>query len=434
MLLFLETSMKLEKLDIARINEAFSPAREIDDPTHFVGRPYEITKGIEALSNPGGFLVFYGLRGVGKSSIARQICRIASGDMTLPKALDVERLIPSRGFNFKVHYFQCDKFVVDVKGLLKRLLFGDEDNASLFSLTTAGERRLAEFKRAVRAEGGFSFFGTKIGASGTEDKTYKPYVSDDEIQQFRQLLGTIRKDNQNKSGLLILIDEFDTLEDKTGFASIVKACSSEYVKFGVVGIAGSVSELINDHESIGRQIDMIRVPLMPEHECKKILKKAEWLVGNAIIFEDDAADSIARLAEGFPYFVHLLGKEAMLLAFRRKSNYVTQHDIDNLFETIAEGRLGTIYEDIYHRAVKTSVQRELLLKLFSEQTADEINTEPVYTAAKGFEITNPSQLMKELTADTHGSPVLTKVRERYYRFTDPVFKVYARMRQWKMGS
>lgn len=424
--------MKFEKLDITRINKAFSPAREIDDPTHFVGRPHEITKGIEALSNPGGFLSVYGLRGVGKSSIARQICRIATGDMTLPKALDVERLIPSRGFKYSVHYLQCDKFVTDVKGLLKRLLFGDEDNPSLFSLTKAGDRRLTEFKRTVQAEGGVGFFGAKLGASGTEDKTYMPYVSDDEIQQFRQLLGTIRKDNQDKSGLLIMVDEFDTLENKKGFASIIKACSSDYVKFGVVGIASNVSELINDHESIGRQIDMIRVPLMPEYECKKILKKAEWLVGNAIVFENSAADAIAHRAEGFPYFVHLLGKEAMLIAFKRNSSTVGQEDVELLFKIIAEGRLGTIYEDIYHRAVKSSGQREILLKLFSEQITDEINTEPVYMAAKEFGITNPSQLMKELTAETQGSPILTKVRDRYYRFTDPVFKVYARIRQWKM--
>jgi len=425
--------MKFENLDIEAINMAFSPAREIELPTHFVGRPDEISKGIEALSNRGGFLAVYGLRGVGKSSIARQLCRIAEGDITLPRALAVEKLVPSRGFNYAVHYFQCDKFVSNVKGLLKRLLFGDEGNSSLFSLTHAGDRQLTEFKNTIAAQGGVGFFGGNLGASGGEEKTYKSYVSDDEIQQFRQLLGTIRKDNQNKRGLLIMIDEFDTLADKTGFASIVKACSSDYVKFGVVGIAGNVSELVNDHESIGRQIDMIRVPLMPDHECKKILKKAEWLVGNAIVFEnEETAEAIAQRAEGFPYFVHLLGKEAMLLAFRRGSTTVTNEDIKVVFRTISDGRLGTIYEDLYHRAVKTSAQREMLLKLFSEQASDEISTEAVYSAAKEFGISNPSQLMKEFTADSQGSPILKKVRDRYYRFTDPVFKVYARMRHWKM--
>ncbi len=314
------------------------------------------------------------------------------------------------------------------------MLFGDDDNPSLFSLTKDGERRLTEFKRTLEAKGSLGLFGTEVGATGAEEKTYRPLISDDEVQQFRQLLGTIRKDNQKKSGLLILIDEFDTIADKSGFASIVKTCSSEFVKFGVIGIAGSVSELVSDHESISRQIDIIPVPRMLEQECQQILRKAEWLVGGKIIFQENAVTAIAQRAEGFPYFVHLLGKEAMLLAFKRSSSQVTQDDIDVLFETISEGRLSTIYEDVYHRAVKSSAQRELLLKLFSEQPADEINTEAVYAAAKGFDITNPSQLMRELTATSGSSPILTKVRDRYYRFTDPVFKVYARLRQWKISK
>lgn len=424
--------MKVDDLDIRYIHEAFSPAQAIEDPKYFVGRPEEITKGVEALSNPGGFLSVYGLRGVGKSSIARQIARIATGDNTLPRTLDIVRLMPNRGFDFLVHYFQCDKFVTDVKSLLQRLVFGDDSNSSLFALTKGGDRRLVEFKRAIEAEGGLGFFGTKIGASGSEESTFSPYVSDDQIQQFRQLLGTIRKDNQERTGLLILIDEFDTLKNKDGFASIVKACSSDFIKFGVVGIAGSVSELVNDHESIGRQIDIIRVPLMPSYECSQIIKKAEWIAKGAIEFESDAINAIADRAEGFPYFVHLLGKEAMMLAFKRKSAKVNHEDISALFEMIAAGRLRTIYEDVYHRAVKTSGQRELLLKLFAEKSEDEINTEEVYSAAKELDVSNPSQLMRELTASYGGSPILTKVRERYYRFTDPVFKVYAKLRQWKI--
>jgi len=40
--------------------------------------------------------------------------------------------------------------------------------------------------------------------------------------------------------------------------------------------------------------------------------------------------------------------------------------------------------------------------------------------------------MKELTQPQDSSiAVLTKLREQYYRFTDPVFKVYAKLRTWK---
>lgn len=233
--------------------------------------------------------------------------------------------------------------------------------------------------------------------------------------------------------MLILIDEFDTIQDKEGFASIVKACSSDFVKFGIIGIAGSVAELMRDHTSIGRQIDAIPVPLMPQYELGDILKKGEYVVDHAITFEDTAANVITERSEGFPYFTHLMGKESMVLAFERGSPRVTNQDIENLSIMISEGRLRCIYEDLYHDAVKHSPQREILLKLFAEQSYDEINTEEVYALAKDFDITNPSQLMKQLTNPDSPTvaPALVRIRERYYRFSDPVFKAYSRLRNWK---
>ncbi len=423
--------MNLKDLDITRIHKAFSPAQDIRAPQRFVGRKQEIETGMVALLNYGGFLAIFGLRGVGKSSIAYQLKLIAEGDKILPNVFGFKSLIPKKGFRFLAHYIRCDRFIQNIGDLLKRLMFGDDDNPSLFSLTKTGDKRLTEFKKILKGEGGLGFFGAKLGASGTKEKTYKAYVSDDIVQQFRQLLGTIRKDNQDKTGLLILIDEFDAISNKEGFASLVKSCSSDFVKFGVIGIATSITELVKEHTSIGRKVDIIRVPLMPLSELIHILRRAEHIVDHAIIFEDSAAQAIADRAQGFPYFVHLLGREAMLMTFKRMSLKVTDEDIEQLAHRINDGRLSTIYEEIFQDAVKHSAQRELLLKIFAEQEEDEIHTEEVYALAKELGVTNPSQLMKELTTLQDKAAVLVKVRERYFRFSDPVFKIYARIRNWK---
>jgi hypothetical protein len=421
----------LKNLDIQKIQKAFSPAMEIQDPHLFVGRKQEVQSGMTALLNPGGFLAIFGLRGVGKTSIAYQIKLIAEGNRVLPGIFHLEQLIPRRGFNFIVHYVRCDGFIKNIGDLLRRLMFGDEANPSLFSITKLGDRRLKEFSRTMESQGGFNFFGAKIGTSGKEESKYESYISGDISQQFRQLVGTIRKDNQNKTGLLIIIDEFDTIPDKEGFASLVKTCSSDYVKFGIVGIAGSITELVNDHTSIGRQIDMIRVPPMPEDELQHILRRAEYAVDETITFDEPAAHAIATGSEGFPYFSHLLGRETMIMAFMQQSTKVTSAIVEALHQNISQGRLNTIYEDVYQNAVKHSAQREVLLKIFAEQKEDDIHTEEVYSLARDLGITNPSQLMKELTSTEESGSVLTKVRERYFRFTDPVFKVYARLRSWK---
>lgn len=427
--------MDINKLDVKRIHNAFSPAQEITDPKQFVGRTDEIRNSINALLNPGSFIALFGLRGVGKSSIGRQIKLIAEGDKTLPSALGLERSLPKSGFNFIVHYYTSDGFVTNTSDLFKRMLFGDENNPSLFTLTKSGDKQLAEFKRTVGMDGSGGFFGAKLSVKGQEESKYIPYVSDDLIQQFRALLGTIRKDNQDKDGLLILIDEFDTIDNKEGFASIVKACSSDFVKFGVIGIASNGTELIKDHSSIARQIDFIHIPLMPELERLQILKKAEYRVDHAITYDEPAMTQICERSEGFPYFVHLLGKEAMLLAFERNSSKVSFDDIEALSKKIAEGRLTNVFESVYHDSVKNSPQREILLKLFAEVKDNEIYTSDVYNDAIEMGITNPSQLMKQLTSpdDPKLSPVLTKIRDKYYRFTDPVFKVYAKIRNWKFN-
>ena len=418
-------------IDIKKIDNAFSPAQEISKPELFVGRKEELKSGMLALNNSGSFLSIYGLRGVGKSSIAHQISIIASGNEILPRALGLKKYIPNKGFKYITYYIKCDKFIANVFDLIKRILFGDDINPSLFSLTKSGERKLDSFKKVVEMQGSIGIAGNKLATKGQEEELFKTYISDDIVQQFKQILGTIQKDNQSRSGILIIIDEFDTLRDKSGFSSIIKTCSSSFVKFGVVGIANTITELVEDHASIGRQIEPIEINRMPEYELLEILTKAEYLVDREIVFDEHAKNIIVKRAEGFPYFVHLLGRESMIIAFERNQKTIDSNVIDELGEKITNGRLKTIYEDIYHSAVKSSPQREILLKAFSECDSDEIFSEEIYRLTKDLTVTNPSQLMKELTAPDKGSPILIKIREKYYRFSDPVFKVYARIRNWK---
>lgn len=422
-------------MDIQDIQNAFSPAHEIIDPNLFAGRRSEIRDGIISLNNTGSFLTIYGLRGSGKSSVAYQIGHIARGDKTLSNMLQLTKLLPrKRGFNFIVHYVKCDIFIKNTYGLIKRILFGDESNPSLFSMTKAGEKKFEQMKNIIESEASANIFGVKLGLKGKKEEIYQNYISDDLIQQFRQVLGTVQKDNQNKSGILILIDEFDTIKDKSGFSSIIKTCSSPFVKFGIIGIANTITELVEDHASIGRQIESINVRLMSENELAEILSKAVYRLGRKIIFDEIAQEAIIKRAEGFPYFVQLLGREAMLLAYEFDLKTIDKRVINFIREKISEGRLKTIYEEIYHSAVKNSPQRELMLKAFSEVEKEEIFSEDVYRLVKELDVTNPSQLMKELTSPEKGVPILVKIRDKYYRFSDPVFKVYAKLRNWKYES
>lgn len=419
-------------MDISKIQSAFYPSTEISEPAFFVGRKNEIQNLITALGEAGSCIAIHGLRGVGKSSIARQLTRIASGDRTLIELFKLQRSVPQRGYDFIVISVTCDAYTNNVMDVLKRIVFGDNGTSGLFEHTAAGDKRVESIKSTFRASGSVGLFGAKIEGGGQDEVTYTTVLSDNLMQQFKQLLGTVQKDNQGKTGLLIVIDEFDVLEDKAGMGSVIKTCSSNYVKFAISGIASTVTNLVEDHSSIARQLHPVLISKMPTEELHIILKRAEHHIGNRICFNDDAAELIVSSAEGFPYFVHLIGKQALLEAFQNDKARIEYSDIIKVKNDISSGRLKTVYEETYHSAVKESPQRELLLKLFSEEATDEMNTEGVYTAAKDLGVTNPSQLMRELTQPQDGSlPVLTKLRPHHYRFTDPVFKVYAKLRTWK---
>ncbi|PSL46335.1 hypothetical protein CLV51_103313 [Chitinophaga niastensis] len=422
-------------MDITKIQTAFFPSREITDPDFFVGRHDEIKDSMVALSEEGSFIAIHGLRGVGKTSIAKQIKLIAEGNTYLSRILNLEKYIPRKGFNYLTITTTCDLFTRSTYDIVKRIVFGDNESAGLLAFTSTGDRRIESIKESFKTEGSVGLFGLKVDAGSGDEITYKTILTDDLIQQFKQILGAVQKDNQSKSGILIIIDEFDVLKDKKGFASIVKSCSNNHVKFAISGIAGNITEIIEDHTSIGRQLHNIHVNLMPEDELYGIISRAEHHIANKIYFAEDAKYEMVKSAEGFPYFVHLLGKQALLDAFETGKMIISQKDIMHIEQSISKGRLRTIYEEIYHSAVKESPQRELLLKLFAEEKEDVIFSEPVYASAKDFGVKNPSQLMKELiTPQGQTLNVLTKIREKYFRFTDPVFKVYAKLRTWKFEN
>ncbi len=418
-------------MDIRKIHSAFFPSSEIMDPEFFVGRKSEIQHAMLGLQEQGAFLSFYGLRGVGKSSLTQQFRQIAEGNERLPKILNLEKFLPKRGFNYLTHYVSCDTSVKNVDDLVKRIMFGDNNTPSLFSHTHQGDRSLKQTKEVLKLGGGVNILGVKLEGAGTEENVFAPRLSDDLIQQFKSLLGSIEAQNRRKEGLLIIIDEFDVLKFKEGFGSLVKTCSNNFIKFAITGIANSITELIVDHSSVGRQLHAIEIEKMPKEEMYGILSRAEHQISYEIVFTELAKHAIIEQSEGFPYFVHLIGKQAFIDAYGNEQSKIDDKDIKLINDKICRGRLTTIYENIYHDAVANSRDKELLLKLLADEESDEIYLPPVIECAENLGVNNPTELLVELNIDFTKKGMLTAVRTDYYRFLDPVAKVYTRIRNWE---
>ena len=98
----------------------------IRDPARFVGRTELIRDCMKALDTPLGLIAVYGKRGVGKSSLLRQVQQMALGDYTLAKKAGLQTSIPANARKYLTVYYTCDSMISSGTDLLSRLC-NDQD-------------------------------------------------------------------------------------------------------------------------------------------------------------------------------------------------------------------------------------------------------------------------------------------------------------------
>ncbi len=101
---------------------AFRPGLAIDTPAKFAGRKHVIEQLTDALHVDGSTPVIYGERGLGKTSVAHQIERIALGDVELLESLDLARLALAEGHRFVTFYLSCTDDIRNKDELLQRFI------------------------------------------------------------------------------------------------------------------------------------------------------------------------------------------------------------------------------------------------------------------------------------------------------------------------
>lgn len=233
--------------------------------------------------------------------------------------------------------------------------------------------------------------------------------------------------------MLFIIDEFDQIQDKSGFASFLKALATNVpnVKFCIVGVAHEIQDLMKEHASTDRLFagGIINLPVMKDEELKEIIRGAEKSIDSFISFDDNATNKVVALAQGHPYMVHLIGKYALRMAYKNVVREISQDSVDATLVGIAESGADPVLEGRYKKAVASSNQREVVLKALAEVQAREleIHTADAYKRAIDNGVDNPSQFVGHLVTDDYGAEIL-KIRERYYRFKDSLFVAYTNAR------
>lgn len=377
---------------IKNILEAFQPAKEISDPERFSGRKKQLEQGAELLLSSDHIFI-HGNRGIGKSSLARQLAIIASGKNDLLKSIGSD--LANEKFDFVTCLFVRDSSVRNINQLLYRLLID--------------ESALAQWS-------GFLGLG-EVGAYDLDGELNPRLVSD-----FWQRVSKISALTEN--GLAIFVDEFELIDDHSGFASLIKANPAKCV-FVVTGIGKTEQELVRDHESIKRQLSTgtLRVPNMTEEELSIIISKAQDYLSNEITFEIEAVQNLVKLVGGHPYLLHLIGKQALRVAFQKKKSSISQDLIDEALKQIVTESIDGSLESRYLKTIGSSKNREKFLRIIALQKDDVVSTGTIYPEAEAQDIDNPSYWLGELQKEAYGSE-LEKVSDQYYKITDPLFKAY----------
>lgn len=416
----------------------------IRDPSRFVGRTEPIRDCIIALNSATGLISVFGKRGVGKSSLLRQIQQMALGEYALVKRAGLSHLIPARPRTYLTVYYSCDSLIKDGKDLLSRLCNDQNADDSLLRLVPNDGKDIVEFSRTKEVSAGADLKVVNWGAKGVESSKYAKVLPNDIVQTFRNFVDAVVvhqvHNRMKRDGLLIILDEFDVIENKEGLGSLIKSLTTPEVKFAVCGVGRDLADLIQDHASVERLIEQGVLPVkpMPLAESEGIIHRAAELFAGEMKFQPGIATKLAELGQGYPYFVQLIGKQCVNEANTRGVVNVDDDVLSKVLEDLRSGKAFPTLESAYQRAIGGSEGRQLLLHLLAEQSTEQLYSDEIGRVvlknsrqiAEELDIQFVDQLMPRLVEKKYG-PILERVPERQgvYEFVNPVLRQYIRLRK-----
>jgi len=418
----------------------------IRDPVQFIGRADQIRDCTKALNSSLSLTAVYGKRGVGKSSLLRQVQQLATGSYRLLKQAGLSAEIPRHPRKYLTVYYTCDSAIANGQDLLRRLCNDQDSDDGLLRLVPGEGKELVEFERAKGIEGGVDLKVVNWGAHGVETSKYARIVEGDIVQTFRNFCSAIIQHQVRKrmkrNGLLVLLDEFDVIRDKSNIGSIMKSLSSEELRFAVCGIGRDLQDIVEDHASVERLLEegAIHVPAMSADEIHAIFATATKLFNNKIRFDDKVIADVARVSGGYPYLAQLIGKECIHVMNRTGSNVADRKIYDEVMQDIRQGKAFPTLNAQYQRAIGDSPDRKVLLHFLAEQedATDIFDAElgkvllkQLRKDVEGMGIDYIDQLIPRLVDKKYG-PILFRHGEKQgvYEFENPVLRLYVRLRNF----
>ena len=160
---------------------------------------------------------------------------------------------------------------------------------------------------------------------------------------------------------IIVIDEFDQVADKQTRALVSNTIKGLYdtssqATIVCIGVAETVSDLIEAHDSIRRAIAQVEMPRMGNRDIRDIIQKGITRAGFYIAAR--ALQRIAFIAKGIPYYANLLSLNAARAGCDQRTSVVELSHVETGIG-YAVSDMGQTVLDGYYKAVTSNTKDTL---------------------------------------------------------------------------
>ena len=364
------------------INGAFTPSAPINNADVFAGRSKQIDRVIQAIFQRGQHAIIFGERGVGKTSLANII-------------FDLMVLAGKSEFQVAKHTCGADVTFASMWRSIFRQIAIIRNNSDQLTLD--------------------GMLPDDIG-------------SEDILETFRSA----------DSPSIIIIDEVDRIaatDTAVLLADTIKSLSdnSANTTLVLVGVADSVDQLIEEHQSIERAAVQIHMPRMSVSELSEIIDKG--LKQAEMTIDPEAKKSIASLSQGLPSCTHLMARHASLIAINDRRRNISVSDLpEAVSDAVANQQQSVVnaYEKATH-SPRENLYKQVLLACTLAKTnelgyfsAVDVREPMRLITHKDYEIPAFSQHLNDFCDERRG-PILQKTGERRrfrFRFINPLLEQF----------
>jgi energy-coupling factor transporter ATP-binding protein EcfA2 len=332
--------------DISVKESPFTPGRPVP-VEYFVARRKEIERlerAIRQASTGRNENVFItGERGIGKSSLAgfaRYLAEKEYGFVGTHCLLGAARTLEEA-----------------VRAIFQRFLEDCSDKSLFDNLKNTLGRYIK----------GVTLFG--VGVELADDKSALQELVEGFLPAIREIYEGASR--MSKRGLVLILDDLNGITDVPEFSrflkSFVDGLATSHMPLPLllvlVGIPDRREDLLKHQPSVARIFDVVDLPVMDEHECKKFF--TETTFGKKLItVADDALSLMIEMAGGYPMLMHEVGDAVF---WQDKDNRIDRRDatqgIIEAARNVGRKYIGTQVGSVFRNEIYSSILLRLGWKL-----------------------------------------------------------------------